>query len=222
MDSLFNGDLTSRSGRWLAWIDSLLVDHAVLRLVWGNEGVVVPGRLYRANHPTPGRLARLARRWRLRSVINLRGATTSGSDALAREAAARLGLVFIDAPVASRTPRRADVLALCEALRTMPEPALVHCKSGADRAGFAAAVFLLLQGATSAAALAQLSWRHGHLRGSRTGILDALIRRYAEQAEGRISFPEWVRTEFDDQALERDFAPRGLASFIADRLLARE
>ncbi len=222
MDSLFNGDLNSRSGRWLAWIDSLLVDHALLRLIWGNEGVVVPGRLYRANHPTPGRLARLARRWRLRSVINLRGATTSGSDALAREAAARLGLVFIDAPVASRTPRRADVLALCEALRTMPEPALVHCKSGADRAGFAAAVFLLLQGETSAAALVQLSWRHGHVRGSRTGILDALIRRYAAQAEGRMSFLNWVREEFDDEALLRDFAPRGLASFIGDRLLARE
>ncbi len=84
MESVFRGDLSSRSGRALAWIDSLLVDHAALRLVWSNGAAVVPGRMYRSNHPTPGRLARAQRRLGLASVINLRGATRSGSDALSR------------------------------------------------------------------------------------------------------------------------------------------
>ena len=61
MKSAFNGDLTTAGGRALAWIDALLIDHAVFRLVWSNFAAVAPGRLYRCNHPTPERLAGLTR-----------------------------------------------------------------------------------------------------------------------------------------------------------------
>ena len=176
MESIFHGDLSARHGRLLAWIDSLFIDHAALRLVWGNWGVVLPGVMYRANHPTPGRLARARRRFGLKSLINLRGVTRSGSDALSRDQAARLGLAFIDVPLSSgRAPTRETLLALGEAMRAAPKPALLHCKSGADRAGFAAAVFLLVEGATVRTALGQLSLRHGHLRGSRAGVLVAVL-----------------------------------------------
>ena len=198
MESIFPGDLKARHGRLLAWVDSLFVDHAVLRLAWGNWGVVVPGVLYRANHPTPGRLARARRRVGLKSVINLRGATRSGSDALSREQAGRLGMAFIDMALSSgRAPARETVLALAAALLAAPKPALVHCKSGADRAGFAAAVFLLLEGAAVAVALGQLSVRHGHLRGSRAGVLDA-------------------------EAITARFKSGGIGGFLHDRVLRRE
>ena len=82
MDSIFQGDVTTPRGRTLAWLDALLVDHAVFRLVWSNFSAVVPGRLYRCNHPTPARLAALTRRYGLRTLINLRGETGNGSDAL--------------------------------------------------------------------------------------------------------------------------------------------
>ncbi len=222
VDTFFRGDLTAPGGRRQAWLDSLLTDHAVFRLVWSNARAVVPGRLYRSNHPTPARLRAMAQRWHLQSVINLRGPCGNGSDALSREAAARLGLRFIDAPIASRTPGRADLLALIEILQTMPEPALMHCKSGADRTGFAAAVFLLLGGASVAQAMVELSWRYGHFRTSRVGILDALLLRYAREAEGRASFPDWVREGYDEMALRREFAAHGLASFLVDRVLRRE
>src|SRR5258706_10342667 len=113
MESIFRGNLASRSGRALAWIDSLVIDHAALRLVWSNWAAVVPGRLYRSNHPTPGRLARAKRRFGLANLINLRGATTSGSDALSREQAGRLGLGFFDVPLSSgQAPPRETMLAL--------------------------------------------------------------------------------------------------------------
>jgi protein tyrosine/serine phosphatase len=222
VDTFFRGDLAAPGGRRLAWLDSLLTDHAVFRLVWGNARAVVPGRLYRSNHPTPARLRAMARRWHLRTVVNLRGPCGNGSDALSREAASRLGLRFVDAPIASRTPGRADLLALIETLQTMAEPALIHCKSGADRAGFAAAVFLILNGASVARAMAELSWRYGHFRTSRVGILDALLLLYARDGEGRRSFPDWVRDEYDEMALRRAFAAHGLASFVVDRVLRRE
>ena len=211
------------SDRLRAWSDSLLVDHAVFRVLWDNWAAVVPGRLYRSNHPTPARLAAAARRHGLKTVINLRGHRQCGSDALSREAAERVGLIHIDAPFESRgAPHRDRILRLAEIFRTMQEPALIHCKSGADRAGLASGLFLLMNGGSSAQALAQLSWRFGHFSRSRTGILDAFFVRYAAEAEGRTPFLDWVRDDYDEMALRRDFTAGGLSSFVNDRLLARE
>ncbi|MEA2768699.1 MAG: hypothetical protein QOD93_1661, partial [Acetobacteraceae bacterium] len=96
MNSIFNGDLSTAKGRAVAWVDSLFIDHAVFRLLWGNLATVIPGKVYRCNHPTPARLRRMVRRLGLRTLINLRGKTQSGSDALSREAARTLRLDFHD------------------------------------------------------------------------------------------------------------------------------
>ena len=219
----FRPDLTTPSGRASAWGNSLLVDHAVFRALWSNLAEVVPGKLYRSNHPTPGRLARVARRLGLRTLINLRGQRACGSDALSRDAAARLGLTHIDMAFESRgAPHRDRVLRFADIYRGLDAPALVHCKSGADRAGLASGLAILLEGGRAVDALGQLSWRFGHVSRSRTGVLDAFFVRYAAEAEGRLPFLDWVRDEYDEAALRRDFAAGGLASFINDRLLRRE
>ena len=223
---MFAGDLAADPGgaeRRRAWADSLLVDHAVFRVIWHNFAVVVPGKLYRSNHPTPSRLATLARRYRLHTLINLRGHRQCGSDALSRQAAARLGLRHVDMAFESRgAPHRDRILRFAELYQRLETPALMHCKSGADRAGLASGLALLLEGGTAAAALAQLSWRFGHFSRSRTGILDAFFVRYAAEAEGRIGFLDWVRDEYDEAALKRDFVAGGLSSFISDTILSRE
>ena len=152
MDTIFKGDLSTAGGRTLAWIDALFVDHAVFRLVWSNLAPVIPGKVYRCNHPTPARLVRLTRRLGLTTVINLRGRAGNGSDALSREAAGRLGLDFIDMALESRgAPQRDRILRLHDIYRTMRGPALLHCKSGADRAGLAAGLIVLFDGGTAAA-----------------------------------------------------------------------
>ena len=223
MDTIYRGDITSFRGRMLAWVDSLLIDHGMLRLVWTNWGVVAAGRLYRCNHLTPSRLSRAVRRHGVRSLINLRGQTGNGSDALLRERALRLGLDFHDVPLSSgHPPSRERVLALVAALRTAPAPALLYCKSGADRSGFAAAVFVLLEGGTAAQALTHLSLRFGHLRRSRAGVLDAFLLRYAADAEGRTGFLDWLQNQYDAAELGRCFQAGGFSSIVNDRLLARE
>lgn len=220
---MFCGDIATARGRIRAWHDSLLTDHGLFRLIWSNWAAVVPGRLYRCNHPTPARLAAATRRFGLKTVINLRGRRACGSDVLSREEATRLGLQHIDAPFESRgAPHRERVLALAEIYRRMEEPALVHCKSGADRTGLAAAIFLLINNRKPAAALAQLSCRFGHFRHARTGVLDAFVHRFAREAEGRKPFLEWVRDDYDEAALRREFAASGVAAFVVDRVLRRE
>ncbi len=219
----FNGTLETGMGRADAWRDSLLVDHAVFRTVWTNLAPVIPGRLYRSNHPTPGHLAAATRRLGLRTLVNLRGQRKCGSDALSREAAARLGLVHIDMAFESRgAPHRDRILRFSDIYRTLEFPALMHCKSGADRAGLASGLAIMFEGGTAVEALKQLSWRFGHWSRARTGVLDAFFVRYAVQAEGRMPFLDWVRTEYDEATLKRDFVAGGLSSFINDRVLQRE
>jgi protein tyrosine/serine phosphatase len=223
MDTIYRGDITTARGRLLAWVDALFVDHAVFRLVWSNLAIVAPGRLYRCNHPTPARLAALTRRLGLKTLINLRGPTGNGSDALSREAAALLGLDFIDMALESRgAPQRDRILRLHHIYSTMRAPALLHCKSGADRAGLAAGLFVLFQGGTARDALRQLSLRFGHIKQAKTGILDAFFLRWQREGEGRKPFLDWVREDYDEAALRRDFHANGLASFINDWVLAHE
>jgi protein tyrosine phosphatase (PTP) superfamily phosphohydrolase (DUF442 family) len=219
----FAADLATLRGRAKAWSHSLLADHALFRVLWRNFAVVAPGLLYRSNHPTPWQLAQAARRHGIRTVINLRGETANGSDALSRATAARLGLTLIDMPFGSRrAPHRDRILRLAEIYRTMTPPALLHCKSGADRTGLAAGVYVLMQGGSSAEALAQLSWRYLHVSASKTGVLDAFFAYYARAAEGRLSFLDWVRTEYDEAALRGAFHAGRLASFLNDQVLRRE
>ena len=212
--------------RRAAWLNSLFVDHALLRVAWRNWGVVESGRLYRSNHPLPWQLRQAARRFGLRTVVNLRGHRGEcGSDALGRWAAAELGLVHLDAPFESRgAPHRDRILRLAGLYAEMDEPALIHCKSGADRTGLAAGIWLLLQGRSVDRALAQLSLRWGHVRQSRTGILDAFFLRYAAftQAHGAKPFLDWVRDDYDEEALRREFQSRAWADRLVDGVLRRE
>ena len=199
------------------------MDHAIFRLLWSNWDVVIPGRLYRCNHPTPGRLARAKRRFGLRTLINLRGHRQCGSDALSREAAEKLGLIHIDMAFESRgAPHKERILRFHQIYQNLQFPALMHCKSGADRAGLASGLAILFEGGSAAQALAHLSLRYLHSSKARTGILDAFFLRYQSEAEGRIPFIQWVQDEYDEDRLRRDFKADGLASFITDQILHRE
>lgn len=219
----FRGDLASPRGRAAAWLDSLFADHSVLRLLWGNVAEVVPGKLYRSNHPTPLRLAGLTTKLKLVTLINVRGRRACGSDALSRDMAARLGLEHIDMAFESRgAPHRDRILRYAEIYQNLRTPALLHCKSGADRAGLASALAVIFEGGTSADALRQLSLRFGHFSRSKTGILDAFFILFATKAEGRVPFLDWVRTEYDEAKLRESFRASGLSSFINDRILVRE
>ena len=220
---MFDQPLGTGSARRAAWRDSLLTDHGVFRLFWSNAAAVVPGKVYRANHPAPFRLASLARRFGAHTLVNLRGHRQCGSDALSREAAGRLGLQHVDMAFESRgAPHRERILRFAQIYRELAFPMLMHCKSGADRAGLASGLVVLFEGGTATDALQQLSWRYGHFNRSRTGILDAFFLRYRREAEGRLPFLDWVRQEYDEAALKRDFTAGRLSSFVTDQVLRRE
>jgi protein tyrosine/serine phosphatase len=131
---------------------------------------------------------------------------------------------LIDFPLQSRQPPRADrLLALLDLFDSAPGPILVHCKSGSDRAGLAAALRLLHDGVAPEVARRQLSLRFGHISGSRTGVLGAVVDAYAAQlAAAPMPFRTWVEERYDPHALLAAFRAGRMQSFLADQILHRE
>ncbi len=213
-------------GRWdriAAWTNMLLADHGIFRLAYLNRHAV-GSKVWRSAQPAPGDIARLARLG-LRTVVNLRGGREYGSWPLEREACERHGVALVDFVVRSRgAPDRETLLAAPALFDSIAYPALIHCKSGADRAGFVAALYLLVHEKRPAAeALQQLHPRYGHFRFAKTGILDAFVESYRDEGEAKgIDFVTWARTIYDPEALERDFRPHAFSDFVVDRLLRRE
>jgi protein tyrosine/serine phosphatase len=212
-----------RLGRARAWANMLLVDHGVFRLFYLNKHRV-SDRLWRSAQPAPHQIARLKAEG-VRTIVNLRGGREHGSWQLQKEACERLGLRMTEFVVRSRgAPDRAAILRAKAFFEGLEYPVVLHCKSGADRAGFVAALFLIVhEGRPVTEALRQLSLRYGHFRFAKTGILDAFFERYRIEGETRgMTFLEWVENVYDPEALERDFRPSFWSDLVVDRLMRRE
>lgn len=200
-------DLDSRGARLRAWFHFMVFDHAVLRIFWSNEAEIAPG-VFRANHPAPARLERLAARG-VRHILNLRGASDAPHYRFEKDACERLGLTLVDVEGlrARQAPFRRPLLAFLDTMRQTEKPFLMHCKSGADRSSLAAVMYLLaIENASIATARAQLSPRFIHFRWTKTGVLDHILDTFeaAQKASG-IAFEDWLRTEYDARAIQRSF-----------------
>ena len=219
----FEKPIQGSSGRVRAWANMLLVDHGVFRLAYLNRHRVSPG-LWRSAQPAPHQLAWFAAQG-VRTVVSLRGGREHGSWQLQREACERFGLNLVEFVVRSReAPSRDTVLGAQQFFASLEYPAVLHCKSGADRAGFAAALYLMLhEGRPVADATRQLSVRYGHFRFAKTGILDAFLDRYRIEGEARgLSFLEWVEQVYDPEALGREFRAGLWSGILVDRVMRRE
>lgn len=217
------GDMKTPGQRFAAWIEMVLMDHGIFRLIYSNTHSVSP-MMYRASQPSPGQIARMARLG-VKTIVNLRGARDGGEYLLEKEACARDGITLIDFPVSSRdAPRKTDARNLKELFARIEYPALLHCKSGADRAGLGAALYLHLhEGVPIEQAARQLHWKYGHFRQAKTGILDFFFQTYGRHtATVQRDLLLWSESYYDPEALKRDFSTGRWSNFLVDKILRRE
>ncbi len=222
-EARWNRPIDSARERIRAWLDLLFVDHGVLRLVYLNTHRVT-SKFWRSAQPSPRDITGMAKAG-LKTIVNLRGGRSHGAWQLERDAAERSGVTIVDFVLRSReAPDRDTLLKLPEFFASLTYPALAHCKSGADRAGLFAALYLLVvEGKDAVSAMRELSLRKGHFRYAQTGILDAFLEAYRDGGEARgKSFMQWVREDYDPTALQATFRPHRISSLIADQLLKRE
>ena len=207
---------------WQDWYELMAKDHGFLRLRWHNLHQI-DDEMWRSNQPTPKRIEQ-AKALGIRTIINLRGPRNDGGWRLEAEACDRLGLNLIDFTARSRAAPDKQMLHDTKALfEAIEGPALLHCKSGADRAGLMSALYLLIhKGRPAAEALEQLAWRYLHVKQAKTGLLDAFIKAYMPyEAEGMELF-DWIDNVYDPDVLQAGFMSRGWANRLVDDLLRRE
>ena len=201
-------DIGTPRARRAARLHYLFIDHGWLRVLWRNFHQIAPG-VYRCNQPSDRQLRAIHARVGLKSVLNLRGPSRRSFHLFEAETCRALGLTMVDLSLsASKAPTLDRLEQLVHHLQTLPKPFLIHCKSGADRTGLAAALYLLLiEGKPIAEAKAQLSFRFLHVANSPAGVQDHLLRVYeAAWARSGIGFLDWVRTAYDPVELTAAFA----------------
>lgn len=181
-------------------------------------------KAWRSAQPAPHHLRRLARAG-VRTVVNLRGPRDCGSYWLERRACKQYGLTLVNFQIRSRAaPTREELWGAKHLFEEIEYPVLMHCKSGADRAGLMSVLYRHLhEGVPVEQAKRELSLKYGHIRQAHTGILDYFFERYlADTAVRPMSFFEWVDNVYDPDELRRTFRSKGWADRIVDGILRRE
>jgi len=177
--------------------------YANQRWVRGNFHEVVPGEVYRSAQPSPAQLRTWTREHHLAAVLNLRDDRGFHDEADAARAA---GLRYVHLPFSDGNPmERPAVLALLDSLETLPRPLLIHCRSGADRAGTVSTMAQMAVGGMSfMEARDQLSARYLHF-GDDPEAVEGVLLRYASYCErlgrnpgGWTEFKHWVRDHYHE------------------------
>ncbi|WP_106744901.1 tyrosine-protein phosphatase [Yoonia maritima] len=205
----FGHDITDPQERKRSQFHFNWLDHGILRLRWHNFEEFAPGA-YRSNHPNHARFEAYAAMG-IKSVLNLRGVAKQPHYLFEVESCERLGLTLVNSQMAARrAPSVKELTSLISAFETIERPFLLHCKSGADRTGLAAAIYLMMfAGAPLSVAQKQLSFRFLHIRKTHTGILDHFLDVYAARiARSPIAIDDWITTEYDPEALTKSFAEK--------------
>lgn len=112
----------------------------------GNIHTVIPHKVYRSAQLDARLLRKVIKQYDIKSIINLRGAAVNSRWYQQEVATAKsLGVRHYDLGLSAyRLPRLDRLKKLVQLLQTVPKPVIVHCQGGADRAGLASAVALLL------------------------------------------------------------------------------
>lgn len=218
-------DLTRPYSRVLARLDFLWNDHAYFRLLYQNDHWL-SDELVRTAQPWPFQFRQWRDRAGIRTVINLRGGFDASFFALERRACEKLGLNLVNHTATSRdVPTAVQVLAARDMFNSIEYPALMHCKSGANRTGIMSVLYCHFRlGQPIRQALGQLTARYGHAKAGKTGVLNYIFERYLDEAEPKgISFLDWTQSpDYDPVKLKADFRAQWWGTLLTEGLMRRE
>lgn len=207
----------------LCYAEMLILDYGIVRILYNNRHQL-SDKVWRSAQPAPHHIRQAARHG-VRTVINLRGDQSFGTHWLEDRACASNGLKLVHFTVRSRAaPTRDELKAAKKLFESVEYPILLHCKSGADRAGLMSVLYRYLhEGAPLDVAKRQLALKYGHVRHADTGVLDYFFERYmADNAAAPISFWDWVDTRYDQNEVTTSFKAKSWANRVVNNLLHRE
>lgn len=224
--------LQTRWHKIKALFEAWVIDHEILRAFYRNLHKL-SDEAYRSNHPTPRTIKSLKKKLGIKTIVNLRGQNSSsfnrndfsGQYKLEYDACQEHGIKLITFRFSSRDlPQIEEILDFKELLDKIEYPVLLHCKSGADRAGLASTLYLHFRKHEPIENIHQLGLKFGHIKWAETGILDYFFNAYKtfHKTHPDIEFIDWVKEHYDRDALNKNFRTNALGKFIVNTILRRE
>ena len=192
-------------------------EHNFLNLFWFNFHKV-DEHVYRSAQITPWRLRKIIKKYGIKTIINLRGNHKNYLYQKEKEICKEMGVKYYTVSLSSRSPDKTkinELKKLINILKTAKKPILFHCKAGADRTGFVAVLWHILNGRDKKWAIdKELRLKYLYLPWSKAGKIKKVFELY----DGG-DFVEWFDKNRDKF---KEFKSNRFADFITDRILRKE
>jgi len=194
-------------------------EHNFINLFWTNFAKVDEG-IYRSAQLTPWKLVKLINKYKIKTIINLRGNNRNYMYQKEEEICKNLGVDYYKISLSSRNPhtiRRSELEKLIWIFKNAKRPILFHCKAGADRTGFSAVLWHILQGRDKNWAIKkELKFKFAYLSFTKAGRIKKLFEMYDEKED----FLEWFDKNRD--LIEKSYKENRFADILYDKILKRE
>ena len=203
------------------YINLYIKDQGVIRSIYNNLHMIEDG-VYRSSQPSPYMISKYKKKYDIKTIVNLRGETPYGFYKLEKERCKILGIKLINIKMNSKTLMdKSDILHLLNIFDSLNYPVLFHCKSGADRTGFLAAIYILYKSKNINLARKQLSLKYLHLKNTSAGILDLFFTKYKEELSNARDFHDWLENVYNKNEIIKLFKNTKKRRFLFN-LLNRE
>ena len=218
------GNINGYLNQIFSYIDSTFSDHGVFRVFW-RSWEELPGKMFRSNQPYPFQIKSDIKKHKIKSIINLRGERHCSSFYLEQDFCHKNNLKLYNFPISSRDlPDKKKLIDFNTLLQKIEYPCVMHCKSGADRAGLAAALYLIYkQDYSLLHARKQLTFKHLHIKYAKTAILDYFFCKVIDQGiKQKVDFLEWVEEKYNKKKLKEGFKVNSLLDLVVNIIFRRE
>ena len=198
-------------------IKILKEEHNFINLFWFNFHKVDEG-IYRSAQLTPWRLKKIIKKYNIKTIINLRGNNKNYMYQKEKEICKKMGVDYFTISLSSRNPskiKKEELKKLIYILKNAKKPLLFHCKAGADRTGFTAVLWHVINKKDKNWAIKkELKLKYGYISFSKAGIVKEIFKKYPEDKD----FIEW----FEENKNNFKFKGNKIINFIYDKILKRE
>lgn len=169
---------------------SIVVIVSIIRYQ-GNFHEISEGKFYRSAQLNKDQFASYIQRYKIKSILNLRG--ENPKQPWYRDemfVATNLKVAHFDyALSATHAVKQQQIDEIIDIISRAPLPILVHCQAGADRTGLVAAIYeYVFDNKSAAIADQQLSLKYGHFPylGSKTHAMDKSFWLYITNHPNRL------------------------------------
>ena len=204
------------------WKQRIFFDHGFLRALYPNIWKI-DENIFRSAQPSPSLFLKFKNEG-IKTIVNLRGSRDDLVDQMERRVCNNLNLNLIEFKLHSRgAPSIKQIKESRELFKQIEYPVLIHCKSGADRTGLMATLYLIFKGIDIKTAKNQLSFKYLHVRLAKSGILDKFFDNYVNYLSdnGKFSFWEWSEKVYCPDELKKNYK-LDFFKILIDKILRRE